>query len=136
MQLLFLGELEIATFTDFDPRGEESLAALQSRFADEFIPYRTPSSQDLSPLLDVFHERVVNRSAAYRHIFSEVLSSNVYVAFKNTDLKDSDEVTRIGRGIRELFRNPRRSSPMSVDEFERLCKIPISPNKLKELYRF
>ena len=134
MQNVFLGVLEWTILTNFDPRGDETLVALQGRLAQEYVPHNLPDSADLSPLLEIFKESAVNQSRTlYSRLWSEILSANAYDKFKKTDLKDQNEVKRLGRGVRNLFL---RDSNLTVAEFEELFgKIAISP-ALKSVYGF
>ena len=132
MQSAFLGNLELSIFSDFDPRGDETLAALQSRLAKIYIPHDVPDSTDLSPLLEILKEDSSDYSPR-SIMWSEVLAAMTYEAFQSTDLRDRDEVNRLGRGIRDLILRP--EAPQKSD-FEELCGKPVTPESLKNVYKF
>jgi hypothetical protein len=136
VQNAFLGFLESAIFTDFDPRGDETLVALQQRLAERYIPHNRPDTSDLSPLLEIFKDNAVDESmAANSHLLSEVLSACVFDKFRKTNLNDPDEVKKLGRGVRNLFLKPSgESRNLSIADFESLCGKSISPQELKEIY--
>jgi Zn-dependent oligopeptidase len=145
---IFLSELQFAVFDDFDPRGDETLVAMQARLAQQHLPKgNLPNSTDLSPLLAVFQEFSSEQNmSAYGPLWSEILSATVYEAFQKTDLRERAKVERLGRGIRNLFW---RLSPDSLvangamnstlQEWEMLCGIKlerISAGPLQRVYGF
>jgi Zn-dependent oligopeptidase len=136
MQNVFLGSLESTIFTDFDPRGDETLVALQGRLAEQYIPHNLPDTDDLSPLLEVFQENAVDQSmTAYNYLWSEILSANVFEKFSKTDMNDKDEVKRLGRAVRHLFLREKDTN-LTMQDFEELCGKPISSQALKDIYNF
>ncbi|KAL3903414.1 MAG: hypothetical protein SGARI_005392, partial [Bacillariaceae sp.] len=90
---IFLSELQREVFEEFDPRGDETLVALQARLAKQHLPKgNLPSSSDLSPLLAVFQEQGSEQHmSAYSSLWSELLSAMAYETFQNTDLRDTEE---------------------------------------------
>jgi Zn-dependent oligopeptidase len=136
MKHVFLGSLESTIFTNFDPRGDETLVALQGRLAEQYVPHNMPDTNDLSPLLQVFQENAVDQSmTAYSYLWSEILSANVFEKFSKTDMKDQDEVKRLGRAIRHLFLR-QNDTNLTMDDFEELCGKKLSSQALKDIYNF
>ena len=135
MNSAFLGALELTMFSSFDPRGEETLAALQGRLAKQYIPHDIPDSSDLSPLLEIFQEDDNGGSpaVAYSGVYSEVLAAMVYEKFQNTDLSDREEAKRLGRSIRSLFLRDTRLEKKDVEE---LCGKHVTTECLKRVYDF
>lgn len=137
MQNVFLGSLESTIFTNFDPRGDETLVALQGRLAEQYIPHILPDTDDLSPLLQVFQESAVDDQSmtAYSYLWSELLSANVFEKFSKTDMKDKDEIQRLGRAVRHLFLRE-NGTHLTINDFEELCGKPISSQALQDIYNF
>jgi Zn-dependent oligopeptidase len=82
-QLAFYGSLELHLFSDFDIRGEESLLALQARWAKEFSPHDMPPEKSVGPLLEIFKENAAGRTAAYyRYLWCEAQSAAVFQELK------------------------------------------------------
>ena len=136
MQNVFLGSLESTIFSNFDPRGNETLVALQGRLAEQYVPHNLPDADDLSPLLQVFQENSIDQSmAAYSYLWSEILSANVIEKFNKTDMNDKDEVKRLGRAVRHLFLRENDTN-LTMDDFEELCGKKISSQALKDIYNF
>lgn len=136
MNNVFLGSLELEIFTGFDPRGDETLSALQARYASEYAPHDIPESSDLSPLFEVLHGNAVENGKirAYDQTLSSVLAAMIYEKFKNTDLRHQDEVKQLGRGIRDLFR---RKGQGAVKDVAELCgKSTVSAEDLRRVYGF
>ena len=164
---IFLSELEMAVWNEFDPldkkeedgggtSSKKSLAALQQELAEIYTPNKVPSSQDLSPILEIFQrgsntaDRTVDQEphmASHASLLSEMLSANVYVAFQealtitaagegNDGANTKDQVQRLGAGVRELFlpSSPTQGT-LSLADFEALCGKTMSPQALKEVYR-
>lgn len=121
---MFLSALQFSVFEDFDPRGDETLVALQERLAVHYLPgSNLPDPSDLSPLLAVFQESgIEQKMSAYGALWSEALAATVYETFQKTDLRDRDEVERLGRGIRNLFLRGNGGKPFSRNELVDLCK--------------
>lgn len=121
---MFLSALQFAVFEDFDPRGDETLVALQERLAIHYLPgSNLPDPSDLSPLLAVFQESGIDQNmSAYGALWSEVLASTVYETFQKTDLRDRVEVERLGNGIRNLFLRGNSGKSLSRNDFADLCK--------------
>ena len=166
---IFLGELELAIWNEFDPLDKQkdsegnagskssSLGALQQELAEVYTPNNVPSSQDLSPLMEIFQEnsntadRTVDHEShltVHAQLWSELLSANVYAAFQEaltirTTGSDNENghdgakglVEKLGVGVRELFlpTSPKRGS-LSLADFETLCGKKISPQALEEVY--
>jgi Zn-dependent oligopeptidase len=134
MESAFLGSLESTIFTDFDPRGDETLAALQGRLAEEYTPHNVSDASDLSPLLEIFQDNASDQSmATHSRMWSEVLAAMVYEKFQNTDLRDRDEAKRLGREIRNFFLREDRLTKNDIEEF---CGSKITPESLKRIYGF
>lgn len=139
---MFLSALQFAVFESFDPRGDETLVALQERLAVQYLPgSNLPDPSDLSPLLAVFQESGLDQKmSAYGALWSEVLASTVYESFQKTDLRDREEVQRLGTGIRDLFLRGNQGRPPSRKDFADLCRIDESSigsaGPLKRVYGF
>jgi Zn-dependent oligopeptidase len=137
---IFLSELQFAVFDEFDPRGDETLVAMQARVAQQHLPKgNVPNTSDLSPLLAVFQEYGVEQNmTVYGPLWSELLSATVYEAFQKTDLRERDEVHRIGRGIRNLFlRRSPDALAITLQELEELCHVTsVSARPLQRVYGF
>ena len=148
MNIIFLSALQLEAFGSFDPRGDETLMALQSRLAEQYLPKgNLPDSSDLSPLLAVFQENgVKNILSASSPILSEVMAAMLYESFQKTDLRDHEKVKRLGEGIRDLFLHPHTQAEsesvgdsltlLSMDEIESLCGAKLSGGQLKRGYKF
>lgn len=123
---IFLSDLQSTVLDDFDPRGDETLVALQARLADQHLPKgNMPDSSDLSPLLAVFQEHgTEQRLSSGSPLWSELLGATVYDTFHNTDLREREQVDRLGKGIRNLFL--RSEGKLTVQEIANLCNLPIS----------
>jgi hypothetical protein len=141
-----LSELQQKVFDTFDPRGDETLVALQARLAKEHLPKgNVPNSSDLSPLLAVFQEQgSEQRMSAYAPLWSELLSAMAYEAFEKTDLRERDKVHRLGRGIRDLLlRTDTEHSTLTLEEIGALCHYKVGESgdttmagPLKRVYFF
>ena len=168
---IFLGELEVAIWNEVDPlekkeedggenSSKKSLAALQQELAEIYTPSKVPSSQDLSPILEIFQrssntaDRTVDQEphmSSHASLLSEMLSANVYVAFQDAltvkaagDNKEEgkggantkEQVQRLGAGVRELFLpSSSTQGTLSLADFEALCGKTISPLALAEVYQ-
>jgi Zn-dependent oligopeptidase len=138
MQNVFLGSLESNIFTNFDPRGDETLVALQGRLAKKYVPHNLPDTDDMSPLLQVFQENAAidqKRMTAYNYLWSEILSANVYDKLSKTDMNDKVEVKRLGRAVRNLFLRENDTN-LTMQDFEDLCGKQISSQALQDIYNF
>ena len=139
---MFLSALQFTIFDSFDPRGDETLVALQERLAVQYLPgSNLPDPSDLSPLLVVFQESGIDQKmSVYGTLWSEVLACTVYETFQKTDLRDKEEVARLGTGIRNLFLCGNRGRPVARTNFADLCKIDGSlvgsGGPLKRVYGF
>jgi Zn-dependent oligopeptidase len=134
METVFLSNLELTIFTDFDPRGDETLVSLQQRLAEEYIPHNVPFDSDLSPLVEIFRGKAIDPSMkAYGPLWSEILAAMAYEKFSSTDLTNDDEVKRLGRGIRNLFLSEETSGKEAI---EMLCEKKFSSDELKNVYDF
>ena len=124
---MFLSALQFTVFESFDPRGDETLVSLQERLAVQYLPgSNLPDPSDLSPLLAIFQESGLDQKmSAYGTLWSEVLAATVYETFQKTDLRDRDEVHRLGTGIRDLFLRGNSGNSLSCEEFASLCKINL-----------
>jgi Zn-dependent oligopeptidase len=133
---IFLSALQIAALEEFDPRGDETLVSLQSRLAQKYLPKgNMPDSSDLSPLLAVFQEHGIDQKlSAYGPLWSEILAAMVFDRFQKTDLRDRDEVNRLGHGVRNLFLRDDRC--LSTKDVEELCRSEVSSEPLKHVYQF
>ena len=139
MNVIFLSALQLEVFGTFDPRGDETLMALQTRLAEQYLPKgNLPDSSDLSPLLAVFQENgVQNNMSASGPILSEVIAAMLYESFQKTDLRDGKQVERLGGGIRDLFLKTNDSSNLlSLDGIQKLCGAEMSGRQLKRVYKF
>ena len=139
---MFLSALQFTVFENFDPRGDETLVSLQERLAKQYLPgSNLPDPSDLSPLLAVFQESGIDQKfSAYGTLWSEVLAATVYATFQKTDLRDKDEVARLGTGIRDLFLKGNNGRPFSRTDIASLCKLDEvsigSGGPLKRVYGF
>lgn len=119
MQHIFFGSLELELFSSFDPRGDESLVALQRRLAATYIPHDQPDYKDLSPLLEVFKENATGtHMGMHRYFWSEVYSARLFQAFLHEDshqqntlhlqkrFADAETVRTLGRQLRDDFLYP------------------------------
>ena len=131
---IFKSTLELVIFTNFDPRGDETIFSLQDRVAQKYVPYDVPGPHDLSPMIDILQGKTLDPAVAtYTPIWSEILACMVYRKFIATDLKDTEAVAKLGEGIRNLFLSPDTSSR---EHFESLCDEKISLKSLKHLHSF
>jgi len=141
MNTIFLSALQLAVFDEFDPRGDETLVALQGRLASQYLPKSNlPDPSDLSPLLAVFQESGNRQTmSAYSSIWSEVLSATVYERFQKTDLRNRIEVERLGTGIRNLFLR-QNNQQLTRKAIKDLCGIEdhmiASADSLNRIYEF
>ena len=140
---MFLSALQFSVFDEFDPRGDETLVAMQERLAQQYLPKgNMPDPSDLSPLLAVFQEHGSQSMSAHSSLWSEILSAMVYEKFRKTDLRDREKVHRLGRGIRDLFLRPSRDGGSATQqtfaqEIQSLCETDyVTSSALKFVYRF
>lgn len=132
MESAFLGCLDLAIWRDFDPRGEESLSSLQAQIAREYLPHHSLESDDAgSFVLEL--AKLEDKSVPYKVLYSEVLAAMVYDKFQTTDLRNREEVERLGKGIRDLFL---KGGALSKNDFEELCGQKISTSHLMSVYKF
>ena len=139
MNVIFLSALQLEVFGTFDPRGDETLMALQTRLAEQYLPKgNLPDSSDLSPLLAVFQENgAQNNMSASGPILSELIAAMLYESFQKTDLRDGEQVERLGGGIRDLFlKTDDSSNLLSLDGIQKLCGAELSGGQLKRVYKF
>lgn len=132
---VFLSTLELVIFTNFDPRGDETIFSLQDRVAQKYVPYDVPGPHDLSPMIEIFqgNKTLDQKAATYTPMWSEMLACMVYRKFTTTDLKDTEAVAKLGQEIRNLFLSPDTSGR---EHFECLCDEKISLKSLKHLHNF
>jgi hypothetical protein len=142
MHQIFLGELERAVWTNVDndpnnqnnnnnaPTTKESLASMQRRLAEQYIPHDIPESKDISPLLAIFAQggnTTTNAASttvedesimmAYTSLWSEVLSANLYVAFQDAlTVKTTPTATTSDDVKEDLDNNPSVSSSSPAKE--------------------
>lgn len=132
VQSAFLGYLELTVWQDFDPKGGESIGALQRRLAQDHFPTIVLDDDDVgSYFLDVVKRQ--SDTTSYSLLYSEVLAAMVYESFQRTDLRDREEVTRLGRGIRKFFQ---RYSQLSKEDFEALCGCQVSIDPFIRVFKF
>ena len=130
-QSMFLGKLQLSVLSSFDPRGDETLAALQTRLAQEHVPHQVPDSSDLSPMLELFREDI--HEYAHSGMLSEVLAAMTYDKIAKTDLRDKEEVQRLGKALRGLFE---QEMAWSLQDLESMCGTKISSEALQRVYSF
>jgi len=135
MENIFLSTLELMIFTDFDPRGDETLVSLQGRVAGKYVPYDMPDSNDLGPMIEIFQGKTLDpKISTYCPVWSEMLACMVYRRFVTTDLEDAGAVDKLGQGVRNLFLSPETSSKEYV---EALCdEKEISMKALRDVHDF
>jgi Zn-dependent oligopeptidase len=136
MDGIFRGSLELSVLTEFDPRGDETLAALQARYAQEFALHDLPDKSDLSPLVSVIGENATKDGTirAYESVYSSILAAMVYERFDKVDLTDREEVKRLGHGIRDLFY---REEQVTTKDIVDLCgKDDVTVQDLRSVYKF
>lgn len=139
---MFLSALQFTVFESFDPRGDETLVSLQERLAIQYLPgSNLPDPSDLSPLLAIFQESGTEQyMSAHGTLWSEVLAATVYERFQKTDLRDRNEVRRLGTGIRDLFLRGNNGKPFSRGDIANLCKQTVdsigSGGPLNRVYGF
>mmetsp|Transcript_31492 Transcript_31492/g.48209 ORF Transcript_31492/g.48209 Transcript_31492/m.48209 type:complete len:186 (+) Transcript_31492:53-610(+) len=110
-QRAFCGQLEVELLSSFDPRGDESIVALQKRIAEKYIPHDMPSKRDISPLLQVFEEAAKGEDGTrYRYMFSEMMAVDVFDAFMEAGIHNEEELKRLGGLFRKCFLEPGGSS--------------------------
>lgn len=148
MNTMFLSALQLTVFDEFDPRGDETLVALQERLAVQYLPNSNlPDPSDLSPLLAVFQESGVDQKmSAYGTLWSEVLAAMVYEQFQKTDLRDREVVEKLGIGIRDLFlrkSGTNGSEQLAMGDFQALLScdtttgdVNVSGASLRRVYQF
>ena len=101
-QLAFYGSLELHIFSDFDIKGEESLLALQSRWAKEYSPHDVPPDKTAGPLVQLFKENAAGQSVAYyRYLWCEAQSAALFEELKEQHGKLS--VTEMQRRVRQFL---------------------------------
>ena len=126
----FLDSLAFGMFTSFDPRGDETLPALQTRYAEQFIPHDIPDQGDLSPVVTILRQEMGSgRGKKPGHdLLSSVLAAMVYVKFQRTDLRDRDAVAMLGSDIRRFV-----THQMGLLE---LCGQELSGKDLRNAFEF
>ena len=88
-QLAFYGSLELYLFSEFDIRGDESLVALQSRWASEYSPHDKPHEKSIGPLLEIFKESAAGRNVAYyRYLWCEALGAELFEQLREQHNKE------------------------------------------------
>lgn len=120
LQRLFLGSLELDLSSKFDPRGDESLIALQRRNAERYTPHFVPPQSNIDPLIQIFQSNAFGkRTMQYRYLWSEIISADAFAAFTHDDgsLKSEEEMKEIGKRMRHEFFGPGASKSVS-DSFE------------------
>lgn len=131
---VFLSTLELMIFTNFDPLSQDTLVSLSGRVAQKYIPYDLPDPNDLSPVIEIFQGKTLDpKIATHSPVWSEMLACMVYRRFMTTDLKDTEAVGKLGRGIRNLFLSPGTSTK---EHFESFCEEKISLTALKRVHNF
>jgi hypothetical protein len=141
MHQIFLGELERTVWTNVDndpnnhnnnsnaPTTKESLASMQRRLAEQYIPHDIPESKDLSPLLAIFAQggnTTTNTASttvedesimmAYTSLWSEVLSANLYVAFQDALTVKTTPTATTSDDVKENLDNNRSVSSSSAKD--------------------
>lgn len=132
MESTFLGCLDVTIWNEFDPRGGETLSALQARVAEEYLPHQALESDDVgSFVLELV--RLEEKTVPYKVLCSEILAAMVFDKFQSTDLRNREEVERLGKGIRDLFL---REGKLGKEDFEMLCGSKLSTSHLRNVYKF
>ena len=101
---LFLGQLELEVNATFDPHGDESIIALQRQCAERFIPNHIPPKGNIEPLIQIFQSNANGKcSVQYRYIWSEVMSADLFSAFKEVGFKNNEDMMALGKEFRKCF---------------------------------
>lgn len=141
LQHIFFESLELEIFSTFDPRGDESLVALQRRLAASFIPHDQPDHKDFSPLHEIFKENAKGIHIGLRYFSGEVWSAGLFRPFLHEDshqhnvsprrkFVDKEKVRALGRQLRTNFLDP--GARVDVN----LLADTRGPEALFELYKF
>lgn len=81
----FRSKLEISALSEFDLKGSEKITDLQARIARTFIPHGSAEKNDLEHLVDMLKRSSAGgQVAAYRYLWSDFASANVFVALKQS----------------------------------------------------
>lgn len=102
---LALGELELQLNSGFDPKGDESIVALQRRIGEQYLPpVDVPPKSDIAFLQQIFESNARGmRSSRFRYLFSEIMSADAFQAFKEAGFQNEQEMKRIGGKFRETI---------------------------------
>jgi oligopeptidase A len=109
---LALGQLELQLLSGFDPKGDESIIGLQRRLAQEYLPpVDIPPKSDISVLQQIFDSNASGHHASqYRYLYSEVMSSDAFEAFRDVGFQNEQGMKDIGKKFREDILNVGSSS--------------------------
>ena len=128
-QQTFYGSLELALFSDFDIKGNETILELQHRMANQLIPHDVPDKNDMTPLLDIFGENSRGRQVAwYRYLWCDVQSASLFERFKHIYTNDSSAMPQLRQSLRQLVLKPTNQIKQELD----LTKC--SPDALLQRY--
>lgn len=106
-QQTFFGTLELALFTEFDIRGEESMLSLQHRLALELVPHDLPDEKNIGPLLDIFRENSSGRHVGwYRYLWGDAMSATLFDKFKLAYTEDGSSLRKLKDAFRRVVLEP------------------------------
>ena len=101
---LFLGQLELEMHSTFDPRGEESIIALQRKYSERYLLQDVLPKGNIDPIIQIFDSNSKGKNVAqYRYIWSEVMSADAFESFQEAGLENSCKMEKLGRDFRRDF---------------------------------
>jgi oligopeptidase A len=132
---LFLGKLELEVNSNFDPQGDESIIALQRKYAERYCPKQIPPKGNIDPLIQIFESNATGKcSVQYRYLWSEVMSADIFHPFQEV-VENGDEAAlrELGNKFRKSFLE--QGGSVSTEEaFLKFRGRKASTEALLELY--
>ena len=131
----FMGQLELELFSRSGENEEESLVALQRRIAEKYINHQLPAKSDLSPMSELVSSNLGGKQVAqYRYLLSEVISAQLFKAFKDADISDQNQMKRMGEQFKCLLLTPGATFDVKA-AVKALTGGEVSPQSYFEMYK-
>lgn len=131
----FMGQLELELFSRSGENEEESLVALQRRIAEKYIDHQLPAKSDLAPMVELVSSNLGGKQVAqYRYLLSEVISAQLFRAFKDADISDQNQMKQMGERFKCLLLTPGASFEVKT-AVKALTGGEIAPQSYFEMYK-
>jgi Zn-dependent oligopeptidase len=87
VHIAYISSLEMHLFSEFDLKGDETLVALQQRWAETWHPSITPAANDIKAISEIMTKNTRGQHIlGYRNLWCEAVSANLYLYIKEKHL--------------------------------------------------